>query len=348
MAVGCSRYLDTNRTYQRPLTFGVRIYACAFYLGTSRLCGRAQLVVVPGGGVPGLHDEADAFAGGVRDVVVHRIGGHPGDAAGHAAADLQHARRVLDQPGQARHLDTAQVEVLLAGLHQAGQPGIAGEVARLLRGAVGPERDPPAEHDVEHRHQVWRPVPVDGRELELARAGQEGGYLAGRHGDPVALLHRAVPASKPIVSAARAIVSSQAKPAGGGPPGGPSAGSAPNTPASARCTESSVHMPSAEPWPAASTVARIRGGSITAATPPCTTNTSPLIPAAAGPARYTTSGATCCAASGSTTPSGGAPIRSAVIAVLARGQMALARTPYRAQLRAVVTVSAAMPALAAA
>ena len=32
----------------------------------------------------------------------------------------------------------------------------------------------------------------------------------------------------------------------------------------------------------------------------------------------------------------------------ARGQMALARTPYRAQLRAVVTVSAAIPALAAA
>ena len=88
-----------------------------------------------------------------------------------------------------------------------------------------------------------------------------------------------------MVSAARASVSSQAKPAEGGPPGGPSAGSAPNTGASARCTESSVHMPSAEPWSAASTVARIRGGSITAATPPCTTNTSPLIPAAAGLAR---------------------------------------------------------------
>jgi hypothetical protein len=36
------------------------------------------------------------------------------------------------------------------------------------------------------------------------------------------------------------------------------------------------------------------------------------------------------------------------MSVLARGQIALARTPYRAQLRAVVTVSAAMPALAAA
>ena len=36
------------------------------------------------------------------------------------------------------------------------------------------------------------------------------------------------------------------------------------------------------------------------------------------------------------------------MAVRARGQIALARTPYRTQLRAVVTVSAAMPALAAA
>ena len=36
------------------------------------------------------------------------------------------------------------------------------------------------------------------------------------------------------------------------------------------------------------------------------------------------------------------------MAVRARGQMALARTPYLPQLRAVVTVSAAIPALAAA
>ena len=43
-----------------------------------------------------------------------------------------------------------------------------------------------------------------------------------------------------------------------------------------------------------------------------------------------------------------APIRPAVMAVRARGQIALARTPYRAQARAVATVSAAMPALAAA
>ncbi len=137
---------------------------------------------------------------------------------------------------------------------------------------------------------------------------------------------------------------------GGAVPGGAAAGGA--APAdigpSARLTESSVHMPSAEPFSAAWKVARIRGGSITAATPPCTTNTSPLIPAAAWLARYTTSGATWSGASGSTAPSGGAPIRSAVMSVRARGQMALARTPYRAQLRAVTTVRAAIPALAAA
>ena len=119
-----------------------------------------------------------------------------------------------------------------------------------------------------------------------------------------------------------------------------------DSPASARCTDSSVHIPSAE---SDRNTARIRGGSSTAATPPCTTNTSPLIASPAGLARYTTSGATCSGASGSTAPSaGGGPIRPAVIAVRARGQIALARTPYRAQLRAVATVSAAIPALAAA
>ena len=108
-------------------------------------------------------------------------------------------------------------------------------------------------------------------------------------------------------------------------------------------------MPSAEPCSAARKAARILGGSITAATPPCTTNTSPLMPAAPGLARYTTRGVTCRGSSGSTAaPGGGGPIRSAVMAVLARGQMALVSTPYLAQLRAVVTVSAAIPALAAA
>jgi hypothetical protein len=118
-----------------------------------------------------------------------------------------------------------------------------------------------------------------------------------------------------------------------------------DSPASARPTDSSVHIPSGA---SERYTARIRGGSITAATPPCTTNTSPLIASPAGLARYTTSGATCSGASGSTESAGGGPISPAVIAVRARGQIALARTPYRAQLRAVVTVSAAIPALAAA
>jgi len=118
-----------------------------------------------------------------------------------------------------------------------------------------------------------------------------------------------------------------------------------DSPASARSTDSSVHIPSGA---SDRNTARIRGGSITAATPPCTTNTSPLSASPAGLARYTTRGATCSGASGSTAPGGGGPISPAVIAVRARGQIALARTPYRAQLRAVVTVSAAIPALAAA
>src|SRR4029077_1171750 len=109
----------------------------------------------------------------------------------------------------------------------------------------------------------------------------------------------------------------------------------PNTGPSAAATESSVHIPSGVPE--ARNTERTRGGSITAATPPCTTNTSPLIASAAGLARYTTSGATCSGASGSTEPAGGGPISPSVIAVRARGQIALARTPYREHERAVVT-----------
>jgi hypothetical protein len=126
-------------------------------------------------------------------------------------------------------------------------------------------------------------------------------------------------AGKPMVSLARARVSSHAKPAAG--VASPKAG------LSAARTDSSVHMPSGEPCPPARNTARILGGSSTATTPPWTTNTSPLIGSAAGPARYTTNGATCSGASGSTAPSGAGPISPAVIAVRARGQMALARTP---------------------
>jgi hypothetical protein len=80
-----------------------------------------------------------------------------------------------------------------------------------------------------------------------------------------------------MVSSASATVSSHAKPAAGS--------SAADIGPSALRTASSDHMPSAEPCSAARKTVRIRGGSITAATPPWTTNTSPLIPAAAGLAR---------------------------------------------------------------
>ncbi len=96
---------------------------------------------------------------------------------------------------------------------------------------------------------------------------------------------------------------------------------------SASRTASSVHIPSAEPCPAAWNTSRSRGGSSAAITPPWTTNTSPLSRSAAGLARYTTSGVTCSGAIGSGPSSGGGLIIAAVIAVRARGQMALARTP---------------------
>jgi hypothetical protein len=76
-----------------------------------------------------------------------------------------------------------------------------------------------------------------------------------------------------MVSVASASVSSHMKPVPD------------DSPASARPTDSSVHMPSGEPCSPAWNTERIRGGSSTAATPPCTTNTSPLMASAAGLAR---------------------------------------------------------------
>jgi hypothetical protein len=96
---------------------------------------------------------------------------------------------------------------------------------------------------------------------------------------------------------------------------------------SAPRTASGVHIPSADPCSAAWNTSRSRGGSSTAMTPPCTTNTSPLKASASGPDRYTTSGVTCSGAIGSGPASGGGLIIAAVMAVRARGQMALARTP---------------------
>ena len=55
-----------------------------------------------------------------------------------------------------------------------------------------------------------------------------------------------------------------------------------DSPASARPTDSSVHIPSGA---SDRNTARIRGGSSTAATPPCTTNTSPVTASPAGLAR---------------------------------------------------------------
>ena len=77
-----------------------------------------------------------------------------------------------------------------------------------------------------------------------------------------------------MVSVASSSVSSHRKPTEGA--------ISPNAGPSAEATESSVHMPSGV---SARNTERTRGGSITAATPPCTTNTSPLIVSAAGPAR---------------------------------------------------------------
>src|SRR5215475_5808825 len=214
------------------------------------------------------------------DVLRHRVGaraGHGGarqgsaDDRGDLPADRGDLVRIFDPPYHSLDQDSPQVEVLLAVLDQARDPRVAVKVERLLRPAVGPERDLPAGHHVVHGHQVREPVLAVGRQLNLAPSRQEVGCLLRRHRDPVALLHE--PPPKPIVSLASDNVSSQAKPADRPAPlkDGPTASA----------TESSVHISPSR----ARKTSRTLGGSITAATPPCTTNTSPLIAAPPGPAR---------------------------------------------------------------
>src|ERR1022692_4136063 len=157
------------------------------------------------------------------DVLLQRVAGRVGQPHGDVAADLPHGGRVLDAPRRALHLGAAQVEVLLARLHQAGEPGVTRQIAGFLRGPVGPEGDLPVQHHVVHGDQVRRAVLVDRRQLDLAGFGQEGGYLPRRHGDTIALFHPCISllfaaglgGAKPMVSLARVSVSSQAKPAGG-------------------------------------------------------------------------------------------------------------------------------------
>ena len=107
---------------------------CPPYPPGARAVGRQQLAVVPGDDPGGLDDVAEALARGVLDVVVRQAVVQVGHDAGDAAPDLEHPGRVLDGPDHALHLDAAQVEVLVAGLDQAGDPRIAGQVECLLRG----------------------------------------------------------------------------------------------------------------------------------------------------------------------------------------------------------------------
>src|SRR5262249_817364 len=153
--------------------------------------------------------------------------------------------------------------------------------------------------------------------------------------------HPAPPPSgavNPIVSLASASVSSQANPAA---PGG---GAAADIGPSARRTDSSVHMPSAEPCSAPTKPPPIAPRPLPPPPPP----SAPPLRVAAARARHAPHGPPRRGPGRPAAAAGGGPIRSAVMAVRARGQMALAVTPYLAQLRAAVTVSAAIPALAAA
>ena len=181
------------------------------------------------------------------------------------------------------------------------------------------------------------------------RAGPAGGPALdradrARQSRPLPRLPRPAHWVKPMVSVARASVSSQANPAGGGSAASPAGNT--GSSAGAPSPASTCRRPSRARRPGSRSP--IRGGvhdrgdaavhhehlAVDPGRPPGWPGRSPAARRARGQRVRRAPGA--------------APIRPAVMAVRARGQMALARTPYRAQLRAVVTVSAAIPALAAA
>src|SRR5260370_15110272 len=157
-----------------------------------------QLAVVPGDHPARLNDVTETLAGRPRHVVAERLGRLPGgvttrDRSAHDLSNtppyILHRSRILDRYDFALDLDSFQIRVLIASLDQAANSRIAGQIERLLRAPVGPERDLAVDDRVVHRHQVRHAVRVDRRELHLAAAGEHRSNLVRRHGDAVALLH---------------------------------------------------------------------------------------------------------------------------------------------------------------
>ena len=99
---------------------------------------------------------------------------------GDARADPEDPLRVAHQLRLAGDRHPAQLEVVVAVLDQAADPGVALEVADLLAAAVGPERDPPVPHDVEERGQVGRAVRPTLATCTLTCSRQEVGDLVRR------------------------------------------------------------------------------------------------------------------------------------------------------------------------
>ncbi len=109
-------------------------------------------------------------------------------------ADRADVGRVAQQLRLPAERDTAQVEVRLTVLDQAGDPGVALQVADLLGGGVGPEGEATVvAHDVEQRGQVGAAVGAHGGDLHLPLPGEVGAHLVVGHLDPVPAAGRHVP-----------------------------------------------------------------------------------------------------------------------------------------------------------
>src|SRR5512142_2081327 len=103
-----------------------------------------ELRVVPRGDGGWLDDHADAL-GRLRSNGRLLLWGQRAIGAGVAPidrlADRPYALGVLHQPRAPANLHAAQLAIGRAGLHHAGQAGIAAQVQRLLRLAVHPHGD---------------------------------------------------------------------------------------------------------------------------------------------------------------------------------------------------------------
>ena len=150
----------------------------------------AELAVVPGRDPGRGESDADPLGRLGRQGGAELGGrGRAAVADGQGDADVEHLVGVADQLGVALHGHAAQLVVGTAGLGHEGGPGVALQVAGLLRGGVGPAVEAAADRHVPEAGQVGPAAGAEGGAGHGALGVEELGQLGLAHPDLAAAVH---------------------------------------------------------------------------------------------------------------------------------------------------------------